>query len=493
MQKHIRKPISILLSLVMVLSLMFTAAVSVFAEETWVQVPTSDEGLQAGDYYFDLSGLDIYKPLLAAQTLYDIIPENNEYRVGCTYLKDTHPDEWADAVQQIKDEYPGLSDIVFTEGEGGWPLYYAEDVLFETLQAQGIDVSHAAVEALGKAYVSVKYPEAVAQANTAAQEQIDLLKSLDWFVDLSFSGYDWIMAEQNGAPYEEYYDREMIEEFFTVYGADWKEIKIVENTDALEDGDYYIDQAVLYTMIEEMFVERYGDMEEIPMYDYETGDITYLTKAEYIAQQMEALGDFYINTAAPEDNLFRYKNTYTYSHPGAGDSITMEIFFPLADHTWGSTPVDTAFFEENVKQYVHTHVYGEPTWQWEDETLARATFVCEKGDSKLSVSASGSDITNEVITEATAAEEGLMRYTATVEFEGNPYTSTYDKAIPATGGSDEPDTPVTPDTPSQPDEGRVCPYCGEVHNIKTFSGFFVSFLHDILYVIGRLVTFWQYM
>ena len=352
MKKQIRKPISILLSLVLVLSLAFCSVLPAFSEgeeANWVKLPTSAEGLNVGDYYLDMSGLDMYKELFTEQSLFDDIKANNYDMLGREALKANYPTEWAAAVQQIKDENPGLSDDAF---EDGWPCYDAEDILYATLQGYGVDTSHAAIEALGKEYAKTAYAEELAAAAVAAQAKIDELKSLDWYADLNFSqGYQWIKAEQNGEAYEEYFSQEMIEEFFTVYGANWKQIKVVASTDGLADGDAYIDQSVLDEMLEAKFVEQFGDVEEISMPDYETGTMKTVTKAEVIAQQREALGEFYVNTTAPEGNLFQYKNVTTMStYPGA-PSYTIDIIYPLADHTWSSTPFDSTFFTSNVKTF----------------------------------------------------------------------------------------------------------------------------------------------
>ena len=43
------------------------------------------------------------------------------------------------------------------------------------------------------------------------------------------------------------------------------------------------------------------------------------------------------------------------------------------------------------------------------------------------------------------------------------------------------------------DEGPgVCEYCGETHDVNTFTGFFTDMLHDMLYIIMRLTRFFSY-
>ena len=153
----------------------------------------------------------------------------------------------------------------------------------------------------------------------------------------------------------------------------------------------------------------------------------------------------------------------------------------------GCTQTDTREAENTAG-----HTYSEPTWQWEDETLAKATFVCASGDSKISVSAKAEDgqISREVIQEATADADGLARFTATVEFEGRTYTDTCDKAIPAGSTPDQPDQPDQPDNPDTPDDPDVpseetrCKWCDEVHN--GVWGKIVGFFHSILYFFAHL-------
>ena len=38
----------------------------------------------------------------------------------------------------------------------------------------------------------------------------------------------------------------------------------------------------------------------------------------------------------------------------------------------------------------------------------------------------------------------------------------------------------------------VCEYCGETHNTRTVSGFFTDMLHDLIFTLKRLVSFFTY-
>ena len=98
--------------------------------------------------------------------------------------------------------------------------------------------------------------------------------------------------------------------------------------------------------------------------------------------------------------------------------------------------VYTAVVTFDGKLYTDTHTqkaapapltYRDPIWQWESESLARATFVSTDGSSKISVSAEAKD---GAITSA-PGENGATVYTATVSFDGKTYTDTHTVAAPA--------------------------------------------------------------
>lgn len=89
------------------------------------------------------------------------------------------------------------------------------------------------------------------------------------------------------------------------------------------------------------------------------------------------------------------------------------------------------------------HDYGEPAWSWDGKT-ATATFTCKNDGSHQA--AEDAAVTSAVKTPATCTEAGVTTYTATVEFDGETYTSTKDVAdIPATGHEFE---------------GGLCSVCG---------------------------------
>lgn len=91
------------------------------------------------------------------------------------------------------------------------------------------------------------------------------------------------------------------------------------------------------------------------------------------------------------------------------------------------------------------HDYGDPAWSWsEGGAKATATFTCKNNGSHQATEDAA--VASTVKTPATCTEAGVTTYTATVEFDGETYTSTKDVAdIPATGHEFE---------------GGLCSVCG---------------------------------
>ena len=83
-----------------------------------------------------------------------------------------------------------------------------------------------------------------------------------------------------------------------------------------------------------------------------------------------------------------------------------------------------------VNEHVHEWVVA---WSWsEDGTKATATFTCKNDGSHQATEDAA--VTSVVKAPATCTEAGVTTYTATVEFDGETYTSTKDVTdIPATG------------------------------------------------------------
>ena len=117
------------------------------------------------------------------------------------------------------------------------------------------------------------------------------------------------------------------------------------------------------------------------------------------------------------------------------------------------------------------HDYEGPVWKWKNGTKATATFACARGDDTVVLTAQDDAITEEILTEPAIGEEGLARYTATVEFEGVTYTDSAEFSLPA--------------LPEPPDESKLCKYCHKDHG-ATPVGRIIGFFHSILYFFSNL-------
>ncbi len=76
------------------------------------------------------------------------------------------------------------------------------------------------------------------------------------------------------------------------------------------------------------------------------------------------------------------------------------------------------------------HSYGEPTWTWSGYSLAKATFICSEDDD---TQVKNAKVTTKITKKPTATETGIRTCTATVTLNGETYTDTKLKVIPATG------------------------------------------------------------
>ncbi len=108
------------------------------------------------------------------------------------------------------------------------------------------------------------------------------------------------------------------------------------------------------------------------------------------------------------------------------------------------------------------HSYVGPEWKWNGTASANAVFACTCCGDTQSVPA---EIFSETVKEPTDTEAGKKVYTATVEFEGNTYTDTLEKSIPALN------------------EG-LCKWCGERH--EGFFGRILGFFHSVAYFFAHL-------
>lgn len=109
------------------------------------------------------------------------------------------------------------------------------------------------------------------------------------------------------------------------------------------------------------------------------------------------------------------------------------------------------------------HSFGAPVWYWDGPAKAAAAFCCERCDDMQMLDAA---VTAEIVKEPTETGDGLVIYTATVEFMGERYADVTEKTLTAA-------------------EENLCRWCGEVHK-GSFWQRIVGFFHDILYYFSHL-------
>ena len=93
-----------------------------------------------------------------------------------------------------------------------------------------------------------------------------------------------------------------------------------------------------------------------------------------------------------------------------------------------------------------------------------------------------SEITETVLTPATATSNGVKQICVYCAGGCGEIVETRTETIPATG---EPEPPTDPAAEAD----SACRVCGEYHNEKTVCGFFTGMLHDLIYIIRRLVSY----
>ena len=119
--------------------------------------------------------------------------------------------------------------------------------------------------------------------------------------------------------------------------------------------------------------------------------------------------------------------------------VSEEVVAPTCTEK-GKT-VHTAKVTVNGKDYTTTkdtdetqatgHKYGEPTFSWDGTSKCTATFTCE--NDKSHVETVDATVTSEVTKAVTCTEDGEIKYTASVEFEGKTYTDSKTETVKATG------------------------------------------------------------
>ncbi len=103
----------------------------------------------------------------------------------------------------------------------------------------------------------------------------------------------------------------------------------------------------------------------------------------------------------------------------------------------GSSDISSSDPTSQTSASDHTHVYDTIEWTWEGYNAATASFACSLCDDVQVIEAK---VTSEITLEATCSYEGIRTYTAVVEFDGDEYTDTKERAIPATDHDIDEDT-----------------------------------------------------
>ena len=120
------------------------------------------------------------------------------------------------------------------------------------------------------------------------------------------------------------------------------------------------------------------------------------------------------------------------------------------------------------------HVYGEePDWIWaEDYSSATAVFTCVNDGCEHTETVTDAHPVMEEISPATATEDQVISYNATVTFQGEDYyVGTPDLTVPGTATG----------TPG------ACPFCGKVHGSGVWERL-ISLFHVVIYIIKTLCS-----
>ncbi len=119
------------------------------------------------------------------------------------------------------------------------------------------------------------------------------------------------------------------------------------------------------------------------------------------------------------------------------ESLT-DVYYQGTQESWNEISIGN--YNENLTSAnihylastVCDHTYAEPTWTWDGYSAATATFSCAECDDVQEVPAT---VTTKITNSPTCTETGIRTCTATVTFNGNTYTDTKEKTVPATGHS----------------------------------------------------------
>ncbi|MBR0509326.1 MAG: right-handed parallel beta-helix repeat-containing protein [Clostridia bacterium] len=183
-------------------------------------------------------------------------------------------------------------------------------------------------------------------------------------------------------------------------------------------------------------------------------------------------GDTVAVTATPADGYTLASLTV---ETGSGESVTVTdgaFVMPRED------VVITAAFACPHASYTLTG------WSWaEDYSSATATFACGACGDEQNVPGT---VTEVEVSAATATADKVVKYTASLTFNGKTYTTeTGNVTLPGTA-TGEPDTPPTePIDPDTPTGSNICKWDNMDHGTSIW-GRLVKFFHSILYFFAHL-------
>lgn len=468
-------------------------AADIDANTEWALIPTSAEGLEDGTLYLNLGVFENnYAAQYVKQEIFNLIPANNYGAAGIEALKKQYPALWQAAYEQeYADEHMTEYDLDGMTMEeyfapdrfGGIFIETANDIFFEALKTErpdlfvespwgGVSLDYDQLEEIGTAYVQDFYANEYAQAEVLgraqAQAETDELRSYDWYIDTN--GYSRVKAVKGDVALDDVIVLSEVISTLDEVGLVWKDVKVVDDTSGLENGDYYL----LQSAIDDLFTGPYAGYA-----DMFTGFL------------------FFVNPKATDDSLFRFKLTFDET------SFDKVVKLPFEEFMGLRIPYDTAFLKTNVQLYHPEHVFGD--WAADDadyhsctcticgEVKTEAHDVIVKGAGEANCGHDGytgdevCSVCNATLSagtiipatgdhtvtlvnakEATATEDG---YTGDEVCTVCGKTIKTGEAIPAAGG----------DMPDEPGDGGDCPFCGKYH-----AKLWVRIVHLVLWLFQNL-------
>ena len=255
--------------------------------------------------------------------------------------------------------------------------------------------------------------------------------------------------------------------------------------DTNNDGIYDTD-------VNDDHIHEYGTPEFIWPGDYEACTAVFTCESCDDEQKMECdITSEITDPTCTEDGKTVY--TATASFAGKEYTDTQEDVIPATGHTYeytdngdgthtkvctagDDTATEPHTYQDGTCTYCgaeepkeHVHEYGTPEFKWsEDYTTCTAVFTCTAGDDEQRIECQVSSET----AEPTCTAAGKTTYTTSAAFEGNTYTDTREKEIPATGhtysytdngdGTHTKACTAGDDTVSEPHtyQDGICTYCG---------------------------------